>query len=307
MKPNRSSSLGYVRLISRILPLVVICGWATAFIHVTFSSTPTPPILKKSDSLQTRSPRNQLSNLDIGASASSQTVVAFPPPSPPPPPPPPSPKSPATHPTDVSVTVSMHPQPQLLPKAKIISRDKSVTVTSDVRGNLGPCSVVIQDPPGSNWLKDRWQAASDMGGTSIPGVHWLLLDFHKIVRASALRLDWETAFAEKYRVEVIVGDGGAIGDITQVVGGDNSWTTIFDGTVGEKGSDGRLVTPGRVTTSSGQSPGVKQKMPLHIVHDIVLDELNQVIEFRYMRLYILKPAAGWGVSLWEFDVVGWEV
>lgn len=48
-------------------------------------------------------------------------------------------------------------------KTEIISRVLDVSVTCDTRGNLGPCSVVVQASPGSDWLKDRWQAASDMG------------------------------------------------------------------------------------------------------------------------------------------------
>ncbi len=46
----------------------------------------------------------------------------------------------------------------------IISRCGNVSVTCDARGNLGPCSVLIQKIPGTDWLLDRWQAASDMGG-----------------------------------------------------------------------------------------------------------------------------------------------
>ena len=56
-----------------------------------------------------------------------------------------------------------------LSSEQIISR-RDVIVTSDARGNLGPASVLVKDVPGENWLKDRWQAASDMGGTAIPGV-----------------------------------------------------------------------------------------------------------------------------------------
>ena len=51
------------------------------------------------------------------------------------------------------------------------TRDPRVTATCDTRGNLGPCSVVVQPAPapscgptiyrrvpGSDWLRDRWQA-----------------------------------------------------------------------------------------------------------------------------------------------------
>ena len=51
----------------------------------------------------------------------------------------------------------------------IVSRNARVQVSSDVRGNLGSSQVIVQDPPGVDWLKDRWQAASDMGGTAIKG------------------------------------------------------------------------------------------------------------------------------------------
>jgi hypothetical protein len=59
----------------------------------------------------------------------------------------------------------------------LLSRNPEVKVTTDVRGNLGPPSVMIQETPGTDWLKDRWQAASDMHGTAIPGVHWVMLEF----------------------------------------------------------------------------------------------------------------------------------
>lgn len=82
----------------------------------------------------------------------------------------------------------------------IISRLRGVEASCDVRGNLGPCSVILQDPPGTDWLKDRWQAASDMGGTAIPGAHWVIIDFKALVNVYAMVLDWETAFAKDYRI-----------------------------------------------------------------------------------------------------------
>lgn len=181
-----------------------------------------------------------------------------------------------------------------------ISRDRNVTVTSDVRGNLGPCSVVVQDPPGTDWLKDRWQAASDMGGTAIPGSHFITLDFKQAVVAHAVYLDWETAFAEQYRLEVKA-------DST-----DTEWTLLFDGTMGAVGPspfpNQRLATPGRTTTTSGHSPGIgAQNMPLHVIHAIELDQYARAVSFRIMRLFIVKPAVGWGVSLWQFDVLGSNV
>lgn len=100
----------------------------------------------------------------------------------------------------------------------IISREPGVDVTCDVRGNLGPCSVVVQNPPGSDWIKDRWQAASDMGGTAIPGSHWVILDFKETVQISSVRIDWETAFSEVYRLE---------GRMSV----NEDWIAFYDGTI----------------------------------------------------------------------------
>jgi hypothetical protein len=55
-------------------------------------------------------------------------------------------------------------------------------VTTDTRGNLGPPEVMTQAVPGTDWIKDRWQAASDMGGTAIPGEHWVVIDLGKKVK-----------------------------------------------------------------------------------------------------------------------------
>ena len=69
------------------------------------------------------------------------------------------------------------------------------------------CKRQIHDPPYIR-LEDRWQAASDMGGTAIPGSHWIELDFKKVVHVSAVVLDWETAYAKDYRLESRQSDHG---------------------------------------------------------------------------------------------------
>ncbi len=163
-----------------------------------------------------------------------------------------------------------------------------LTATADVRGNLGPANVVIQKHPGDDWLKDRWQAASDMGGTAIPGQHWIVLDFgeSKSVRVDKVILDWEAAYATLYRIE------GSLDDRNE-----DGWCTLFDG------SDSTQETR-RSEETSGQSPGVKRKIPLHIVHTLSISD-NNCPASRYLRVYIKKPARPWGVSLWQFDVYGW--
>ena len=101
-------------------------------------------------------------------------------------------------------TIDERPRVAVERKRRLVSRDPGVIVTSSTRGNLGPPSVLNQDPPGEDWIGDRWQAASDMGGTAIPGRHWILVDFSSSsssVFVSKIVLDWETAYAEDYRVE----------------------------------------------------------------------------------------------------------
>ena len=114
----------------------------------------------------------------------------------------------------VSVTTAPHnAKTQIL----LLSRQEGVEATCDVRGNLGPCSVVIQNPPGTDWIKDRWQAASDMGGTAIPGTHWIELDFKYKIHVTSVIIDWETAYANDYILEGRINES-------------NPWIPFYDGT-----------------------------------------------------------------------------
>jgi hypothetical protein len=56
-------------------------------------------------------------------------------------------------------------------------------------------------------------------------------------------------------------------------------------------------------------------MPLHVVHTIDwtttaeardedFDGDGRCRRLRYLRVYIRRPARGWGVSLWQVDVFG---
>jgi hypothetical protein len=109
-----------------------------------------------------------------------------------------------------------------------------------------------------------------------------------------------------------------------------------DGDVGNDAAvDDRGIIVRRSTEEYGQSPGVKRKMPLHVVHTIdwttmtdardadarrektgndvesgggvVVDDDDDdgsCRHLRYLRVYIRRPARGWGVSLWQVDVFG---
>jgi hypothetical protein len=195
-----------------------------------------------------------------------------------------------------------------------LSRNPDVIITSSTRGNLGPASVLNQNPPGTDWLKDRWQAASDMGGTAIPGRHWILLDFSSLAANSSsilvtkIVLDWETAYATDYRIE---GRMDPPNDY-ETNDDDGNWCTLYDGTLDDDTSQMRIH---RSVEEYGQSPGVvNQTLPLHILHTINFtttdtllggdDNINKCLRLRYLRVYINKPARGWGVSLWQVDVYG---
>lgn len=163
------------------------------------------------------------------------------------------------------------------PDSRILSRFDNVTATTDVRGNLGPAETVVQKIPGKDWIKDRWQAASNMHGKNIPGSHWVLLDFGTEIFVDKIVLDWEAAYADKYILE------GSIEDPT--INNDVDKWVLFDGT---DPSQEKF----RSTETSGQSPGVKTKTPLHVVHTLGPLETNK--RLRYLRLNILKSAMGWG-------------
>ena len=188
---------------------------------------------------------------------------------------------------DVSIEEHPHEIPR---KPKNLSRTGNVVATADVRGNLGPVEVVVQSRPGTDWIHDRWQAASDMHGTAIKGAHWIQLDFGHEIVATKIVLDWEAAYSDKYLLEA------SLEPITDDSPSEKRWT-VFDTT--------KPAHKERLTVKeAGQSPGVKTKTPLHVIH--TLYPLASHKPLRYLRLYILKSSMGWGVSLWQFDVIGWK-
>jgi len=182
------------------------------------------------------------------------------------------------------------------PKSHLVSRmPNKVVATADVRGNLGPATVVVQAKPGTDWIHDRWQAASNMHGKQIPGEHWIQLEFQNTtVVADKIVLDWETAYADEYVLEA------SLEPIAKNPNNQNVWI-LFDGRKKEDSLSMRSVT------ESGRSPGVKEQRPLHVVHEIQLTKNksnHHTKPFHYLRLHILKSVTGWGVSLWQFDVYG---
>ena len=187
----------------------------------------------------------------------------------------------------VTSTTSIKPTPRLL--------SRRARISADVRGNLGPASVLLNN--GTDWLKDRWQAASDMHGTAIAGSHWIQMHFVDRVRVTRIILDWETAYSNDYsiqgcKVQPPPNDG-------KLKDGDCS-VLLFD-------TRRTADVKHRSIHQYGQSPGVPKtrKLPLHVIH--ALDDLpTDNNDIWSLRIGIRRPYhAGWGVSLWRVEVYGY--
>jgi len=74
--------------------------------------------------------------------------------------------------------------------------------TADVRGNLGPPTVLTDEKEPVDWLTDRWQAALNMQGTPIPGEHWVQIDLGSPCIITRVVLDWETAWSTHWNLVV---------------------------------------------------------------------------------------------------------
>jgi hypothetical protein len=231
-------------------------------------------------------------------------------------------------------------------KIAITLLSQNATVTADVRGNLGDAAVVLTDPNGTDWLKDRWQAASDLHGTEIRGAHWVRLEFapHIIVGndhggggiITSIILDWETAYSDDYQIDglvrvwppvVLAPQDTMNGAADEQKAASTMMIPLFDSKQQKNDSSNFK------TRSYGQSPGVPQKLPLHVIHEIDMtttttttmtgSSSNNTIATTTtttgtkhrttplplvcygILLTIRSPFhKGWGVSLWSIQVYG---
>ena len=229
------------------------------------------------------------------------------------------------------------------PRIHLLSLSNTTKISTDVRGNLGPPEVLL-DSKTQDWIKDRWQAASDMHGTAIRGYHWILLEFQHDIYVDSIVLDWEAAYSNNYQLDAAgaaatAGGGGGLLSLsslnntaTSSSSSSSSSSRLFD--TDELQLQGRNKGLQTITTSDwiweettqGQSPGVKTKTPLHVVHTIrstaaaaawntrivqppqvhkKQQRRRRLGPYRYVRLTIRSSAMGWGVSLWHIQVYGW--
>lgn len=182
---------------------------------------------------------------------------------------PPAPAPPAAAAVPVAVPV---PAPAQEQQPRLLSAGKPVT--SDVRGNLGPPSVVTSETM-EDWRTDRWQAAADMSGSPIPGPHWLEMELQLTsggARVERVVLDWEDAYSTQWTLQGRLSKEAQWEDMAQ-------------------GSDHPL--------------GARSKW--HVLQEVRLSPPSTATPVRYLRLLIHGPSTQWGSSLWRFQVWGVQV
>ncbi len=142
------------------------------------------------------------------------------------------------------------------------------SVTSDVHGNLGDPIVVLSENV-DNWLTDRWQAASNMQGSPIPGDHYLHLFLNQKAIIKHVIIDFETAYSDHYRLIGCVAANNCVIELAT--------------------SASRKV----IDTSKN-----------HIIHLIGTSIESPVTS---VKLVIDKPSTRWGTSIWRLQLHGYLV
>ena len=167
---------------------------------------------------------------------------------------------------------------------------------ASARGNLAPPDVVTS-AQSTDWLRDRWQAAADLSGTPLPGAQWISVALAAGCVASQVLLDWETARADDYELQVrdAAATDGSEGS-TELAEG-SVWRLLWKAasdvrrrTTSDKHVIDVLNVPHPVhERGGGKTPSAQQP------------STPQQLEY---RLHIRRPATKWGVSLWRFELWG---
>ena len=158
---------------------------------------------------------------------------------------------------------------------------------SDVRGNLGPPTVLTDPKEPTDWLADRWQAASDMQGTPISGEHWVEIDLGRLCTVSRLVLDWEVALSTHWTFQGRPGPSDA-------------WVMLHPG--------GDTVPPPQQREAGSthflQDVRVPLQTPIQAGSRVDPPSPQPVPPVRWVRLLISHPSTQWGSSLWRIHVWG---
>jgi len=166
--------------------------------------------------------------------------------------------------------------------------------TSDVRGNLGEANVITSEKM-DDWLADRWQAASNMGGKPIPGMHWVEVDLQRLCKVSSILIDWEEAFSQHWTLQGKRSDGKCAALSS---GGDEGWVAIAR------------------SSEAFKPPFAPKYTPKHILQAVKIRDGHtgngdkddcSAPHYDKVRLVISKPSTRFGSSIWRLQIHGFEV
>ena len=158
------------------------------------------------------------------------------------------------------------------PVLALLSANKPVK--ADVRGNLGPPSVITQEST-ANWLTDRWQAAKDMSGDPIPGKHWVEIDLERECVVDNILIDWESAYCDDWLLRGRVTNSSS-----------SKWVDL-------------------VSSSESSRSHLNPKDKQHIIQTAKVEQPRLKPPVRYVRLSIRRPATRWGSSIWRMHIYGY--
>ena len=159
-RKKRRKKKGCVKYVSEVLmtTFVLFSGYrqyqSQIHLHVAAGE-----VERKSSNFRAHIARMGSKDSALSSSSTKAVMVAFPPVAP----------APTTAPKlSTGTSLAVKTRPADTATDELLSA--GATVTTDTRGNLGPGSVITQKVQGNDWLKDRWQAASDMHGSAIAGL-----------------------------------------------------------------------------------------------------------------------------------------
>lgn len=108
-----------------------------------------------------------------------------------------------------------------------------------------------------------------MSGRPLPGEHWLEVDLKDVYTVTSVLIDWEDGFSHNWTLK-------------GKVSADSPWQPIYEG-----------------------KPSMKKTVSKrHVIHSVEIPKGLQQ-QYRYVRLFIHKPAMQWGSSVWRFQIWGY--
>lgn len=264
--------------------------WPQATLRGVSTSRSTPELVPVPMAARSSAATKQPPRPPQQADAPGSAQEPAPPPSPPSAPAPPAPAQ-----------VEVPPQAPRFQRSELLSLGRPAT--ADVRGNLGPASVVTS-PDVGDWLKDRWQAAVDMTGRPIRGSHWVEVDLGRPCVVARVVLDWEVAYASQYVVQGRLGSSGPWADIVTHKAAVVSTKRRFSH---PKQAKKHVVHTLDVPSASAR-PAAGVTAPTAAADPPAVEiDTSATSAVRYVRVVTKRNGSQWGVSLWRFEVYGVEV